>query len=108
MGLVGSEMCIRDRKYERYTKAKTKVKAHNPENVNAKAGQIVQITETRPLSKTKKFVVTKIMGVDEDVTLAIQEEKEAAQKKRSAAKKEKKETSKKKEVPAEKEAEVKE
>jgi small subunit ribosomal protein S17 len=44
-------------KYERFEKRKSKVRAHNPECINAKKGQEVVIVETRPISKTKKFVV---------------------------------------------------
>jgi len=40
-------------KYERYLKKRSKVKAHNPEEINAKVGDVVIIKETRPLSKTK-------------------------------------------------------
>ena len=48
-------------KFERYSKTRTRVKAHNPENINAKVGNVVQIMETRPVSKTKNFVVTKVL-----------------------------------------------
>ncbi len=48
-------------KYERYEKRKSRVKAHNPESINAKEGDIVVIQETRPLSKTKHFIVTQIV-----------------------------------------------
>ena len=48
-------------KYERYEKRRSKVKAHNPESINAEEGDHVEIKETRPLSKTKHFVVTKII-----------------------------------------------
>ena len=44
-------------KYERYTKQKSKVTAHNPESINAKQGDKVKIMQCRPLSKTKHFVV---------------------------------------------------
>ncbi len=44
-------------KYERYEKRRSKVKAHNPECINAKMGDKVKIIECRPLSKTKNFVV---------------------------------------------------
>jgi small subunit ribosomal protein S17 len=44
-------------KYERYEKRRTRLKAHNPDCINASAGDIVRIMECRPLSKTKKFVV---------------------------------------------------
>jgi len=49
-------------KYERFEKRRTKVKAHNPPCINAKEGDDVLITECRPLSKTKKAVIVKILG----------------------------------------------
>lgn len=51
-----------NKKYERYEKMRTRIKAHNPENVNAKKGDLVEIQECRPLSKTKNFVVVKTLG----------------------------------------------
>ncbi|HZX20650.1 MAG TPA: 30S ribosomal protein S17 [archaeon] len=48
-------------KYERYKKSKSKIKAHNPEEINAKEGDVVTIGETRKLSKTKSFVVLNIL-----------------------------------------------
>lgn len=48
-------------KFERYEKRKSKVKAHNPEAIDAQEGDIVKIQETRPLSKTKHFIVTEII-----------------------------------------------
>lgn len=54
-------------KYERYEKKRTKVKAHNPDEIGAVKGDIVEIEETRPLSKTKHFVVVKILDKHEPV-----------------------------------------
>ena len=48
-------------KYERYKKSKSKIKAYNPESINAKEGDLVTIGETRKLSKTKNFVVLEIL-----------------------------------------------
>ncbi len=48
-------------KYERYEKRKSNVKAHNPTCISAKEGDIVVIKECRPLSKTKKFAVVKVL-----------------------------------------------
>jgi len=48
-------------KYERYLNKRSKVKAHNPESIDAKEGDIVIIKECRPLSKTKKFIATEIV-----------------------------------------------
>src|SRR3989338_264666 len=47
-------------KYERYKKTKSRISAHNPDCIAAKEGDIVQVGETRKLSKTKSFVVLKI------------------------------------------------
>jgi len=48
-------------KYERYQIKKSKVKAHNPPEMDAKEGDIVVIKECRPISKTKKFVVVEVI-----------------------------------------------
>lgn len=45
------------KKYERYEKRRTRIKAHNPEEINTTIGEVVKIRETRPISKTKKFTV---------------------------------------------------
>lgn len=50
------------RKYERYEKRRTRIKAHNPECISAKNGDIVRISECRPLSKTKNFVIIENLG----------------------------------------------
>src|SRR3989304_5619071 len=50
------------KKYERYEKRKSKVKAHNPACINAHEGDIVKIMECRPLSKTKNFTIIENMG----------------------------------------------
>lgn len=47
-------------KFERYSKSRSRVKAHNPECMDAGIGDMVTIIESRPISKTKKFVVVKI------------------------------------------------
>jgi len=44
-------------KYERYEKRRTKLMAHCPDCITVKAGDKVKIMETRPISKTKNFVV---------------------------------------------------
>ena len=49
-------------KYERYEKRRTRIKAHNPNCINAKDGDIVRISECRSLSKTKNFVVIENLG----------------------------------------------
>lgn len=46
-------------KYQRYERRYSKVKAHNPAEIDAKTGDKVTIMETRPISKTKNFIVIK-------------------------------------------------
>ena len=48
-------------KYERYQTERSRVKAHNPTEINAQVGDTVRIAECRPLSKTKKFIVIEKM-----------------------------------------------
>ncbi|MBI4143681.1 30S ribosomal protein S17 [Candidatus Woesearchaeota archaeon] len=49
-------------KYERYAKTRTKVKAHNPQCINAQKGDVVKIQETRKLSRTKNFAIIEKLG----------------------------------------------
>lgn len=44
-------------KYQRYEKRRTRVKAHDP--LGLQIGDVVEIVETRPISKTKNFLVTR-------------------------------------------------
>jgi small subunit ribosomal protein S17 len=46
--------------YEKFINRRTRVHAHD-ENNDAKVGDIVQVTETRPLSKLKRFRLTKVV-----------------------------------------------
>ena len=48
-------------KYERYLTKRSKVKAHNPTEMNLNEGDTVVIKECRPISKTKKFVVVEVI-----------------------------------------------
>ncbi len=47
-------------KFERYSKRRTRVKAHNPPCIEGEVGEKVTIIETKPISKTKKFVVVRV------------------------------------------------
>ena len=69
------------RKYERYEKGRSRVKAHNPECINAHEGDIVKIIECRPLSKTKNFVVIGVLGKERGFKERIEAEDEAKFKK---------------------------
>ena len=54
---VRTEYIVKVPKYERMKRRHTKIKARNPPEINAKAGDIVKVAECRPLSKTIHFVV---------------------------------------------------
>lgn len=49
------------KKYERYEKRRTKIQVHNPPCINAEVGDKVKVTETRPLSKTKHFIIVEVL-----------------------------------------------
>ena len=49
-------------KFERFARKWSKVKAHNPACIEVGEGDMVRIAETRPLSKTKHFVVIEKIG----------------------------------------------
>ncbi len=73
-------------KFERYEKRKSKVKAHNPDCLNIKKGDIVEIRECRPLSKAKHFVIVKKLGEDilfEEKQALLEEGKTRSKKKES-------------------------
>ena len=46
-------------KFQRYERRHSKVKAHNPAEIDAKTGDKVTVMETRPISKTKHFIIIK-------------------------------------------------
>jgi small subunit ribosomal protein S17 len=49
-------------KYERYERKRTRIKAHNPKEIDAKKGDIVKVEECRPISKTKHFTIIEKIG----------------------------------------------
>lgn len=50
------------KKYQRSLRKNSRIPVHNPPCMNAKLGDKVAISGTRRLSKTKSFVVTKVMA----------------------------------------------
>jgi small subunit ribosomal protein S17 len=63
------ERMLRVPKYERYEKRKTKIHARLPDCMKQEAeeGDLIQIGETRPISKMIHFVVTKVIRRKEGV-----------------------------------------
>ncbi|MFH1210919.1 MAG: 30S ribosomal protein S17 [archaeon] len=47
-------------KYERYEKRRTRIKAHLPDCIEVKKGDKVKLMESKPISKTKNFIVIEV------------------------------------------------
>ena len=50
-----------DKKYERYSRKRSRITAHTTPCLPIEAGDTVRIAECKPLSKTKSFVVVEII-----------------------------------------------
>ncbi len=48
-------------KYERFERRRSKIRAHKPDWVDINIGDKVKIIETRPISKTKNFVILEVL-----------------------------------------------
>lgn len=49
-------------KYKRIARGRSRIQAHNPDEIGAKAGDMVRIGETRKISKTKSWVVLEVLS----------------------------------------------
>ena len=74
-------------KYERYMTARTRIKAHNPSNIDAKKGDIVKIMECKPISKTKHFIIIEKLGREKlfEAKQELMEESKVKQEKKEEA-----------------------
>lgn len=61
---VVMERRVKHRKYGKYIRRRTKQAAHDPDNV-AKVGDIVEIMECRPISKTKRWRLMRVVRTAE-------------------------------------------
>ncbi|MBI2665589.1 30S ribosomal protein S17 [Candidatus Woesearchaeota archaeon] len=58
-------------KYERFEQKRSRLRVHNPPCINAEIGDNVVVAKTRPLSKTKNFVIIgTLAGKSKKVLLA--------------------------------------
>ncbi|MDP7009192.1 MAG: 30S ribosomal protein S17 [Phycisphaerales bacterium] len=57
---VEIQYTVKHPKYGKYIRRRTVIQAHDEQNV-AKLGDRVEIAECRPLSKTKSWVLTKVL-----------------------------------------------
>jgi len=58
--VVDVERTVQHPRFKKYVRQRTRFKAHD-ENNEAQVGDMVQIMETRPISKTKSFRLVKIL-----------------------------------------------
>ncbi len=54
-------------KYKRMARGRSRIQAHNPDEIGAKVGDTVRIGETRKISKTKSWIVIEIISKAEKV-----------------------------------------
>lgn len=48
-------------KYERYEKRRSRIKVHVPNCFDVQKGNMVRVMETRPISKSKNFVIIEVI-----------------------------------------------
>ena len=60
--VVAWDRIVRLPKYERFLKRKTRIIAHKPGCIPVEEGDRVKVHETRPLSKTKHFIIIENLG----------------------------------------------
>lgn len=48
-------------KYERYERRRSRLHVHNPSCIASAVGDTVRVRRTRPLSKTKHFVIVEVL-----------------------------------------------
>ena len=90
-------------KYERSETRKSKIHVHNPPCINAQVGEVVRIMQTRPLSKTKNFVIIEKIRKERGFKEELEEKEEEKTKVNEAkTREEKKEEVKEEEVKTEK------
>lgn len=87
--IVQMDMLSFIHKYRRYARKISKIAAHNPDEIGARLGDVVQIAESRRISKTKAWVVTKVLhrgrGILEPGQVKGHDESQRAKKKEEPA-----------------------
>ena len=58
--VVRIETLVKHPMYQKYIRRRRNLKVHDPEN-QARIGDLVRVTETRPLSKTKRWRLENIL-----------------------------------------------
>ncbi len=65
--VVERDMIKKVTKYKRMARGRSRVQAHNPDEIGAKVGDTVRLGETRKISKTKSWTVIEIISRAEEV-----------------------------------------
>jgi len=63
--IVARDITKKLTKYQRWAKEKSRIAAHNPPCINAQVGDLVNLGETRKLSKTKAWTVIEVIKAAE-------------------------------------------
>lgn len=58
--IVARDSTVYLSKFGKWAKGTSKIAAHNPPCINAKVGDLVELGETRKISKTKAWTVVKV------------------------------------------------
>jgi small subunit ribosomal protein S17 len=96
-------------KYERHETRRSKIHVHNSPCIDAQVGDVVKIMETRPLSKTKNFVIIQKLRTERGFKEELEElEEEKAKVIETKTREEKKEVEDKEKVEEIKQEEVEE
>ena len=99
-------------KYERHETRRSKIHVHNSPCIDAQVGDVVKIIETRPLSKTKNFVIIQKLRTErwfkEELEELEEEKAKVIESKTREEKKEKKEEEDEEKVEEIKQKEVEE
>ena len=60
---------VRDRRFHKFVTRRLKYKAHDERNT-AKVGDLVEIVETRPMSRTKRWRIVRTISHNADLAVA--------------------------------------
>ena len=68
---------VRDRRFHKFVTRRVKYKAHDEKNA-AKVGDLVEIVEARPMSRTKRWRIVRTISHDAEVATATQAEERSS------------------------------
>jgi len=81
---VDIERRFRHRKYGKIVRSRLGCQVHDPENVG-RIGDLVEIVESHPVSKTKRWALVRVIQAASDASVAAEAVDEAAKEEAAAA-----------------------